>query len=157
MFRPGAIEGVVVQELIKHVDRRGWLTELFRYDELDGEHFPQMAYTSVTNAGDARGPHEHADQTDLFCFFGPSKFKVYLWDNRTQSPTYQRKMVIYAGADEPKSILVPAGVVHAYKNVGSIEGMVLNFPNRLFAGSGRKDRVDEVRYEHDPKTIFQLD
>lgn len=157
MFRQGAIDGVVVKELIKHADRRGWLTELFRHDELDGESYPQMAYISMTKAGEARGPHEHNDQADFFCFLGPSDFKVYLWDNRKQSPSYQNKMVISAGEDEPKSILVPAGVVHAYKNLGSSEGMVVNCPNRPYAGSGHKDRVDEIRHENDPETIFQLD
>lgn len=157
MFQSGAIEGVHVKNLMKHTDRRGWLVELFRHDELDTLYYPQMAYMSMTSRGEAHGPHEHVDQADLFCFLGPSNFKVYLWDNRSESPTYQNRMVLTAGADEPKSILVPAGVVHAYKNVGSEEGAVLNFPNRLYAGKGRKHQVDEMRYEDDPQSIFQLD
>ncbi|MFQ5800063.1 MAG: dTDP-4-dehydrorhamnose 3,5-epimerase, partial [Bacteroidota bacterium] len=84
-------------------------------------------------------------------------FKVYLWDNRKPSPTYRNKMVINAGEDEPKSILIPAGVVHAYKNAGSKEGMVVNCPNRLYAGKGRKEQVDEIRHESDPQSIFELD
>lgn len=157
MFRSGSIDGVIVKRLVKHIDQRGWLVELFRYDELDGEHYPQMAYISATSTEQARGPHEHNDQTDLFCFLGPSNFKVYLWDNRKRSPTFQNKMVVLAGEDDPKSIIVPAGVVHAYKNVGSMEGKVFNCPNRLYAGRGRTEQVDEVRHENDPHTIFQLD
>ncbi|MEE9225970.1 MAG: dTDP-4-dehydrorhamnose 3,5-epimerase family protein [Bacteroidota bacterium] len=157
MFQSGSIEGVVVKELVKRTDRRGWLVELFRHDELDGEYYPRMVYISMTKGGVARGPHEHNDQADLFCFLGPSNFKVYLWDNRKQSPTYQNKMVINAGEDEPKSILIPAGVVHAYKNAGSREGMAVNCPNRLYAGEGRKEQVDEIRHESDPQSIFELD
>ncbi len=157
MFRPGAIEGVVIKELIKHADRRGWLTELFRHDDLDGQYHPQMAYVSVTKARNVRGPHEHAVQTDLFCFLGPSNFEIYLWDNRTESSTYQNKMVIIAGEDEPRSILVPPGVVHAYKNIGPREGTIVNCPNRLYAGEDRKEQVDEIRHEDDPNTVFQLD
>jgi dTDP-4-dehydrorhamnose 3,5-epimerase len=35
--------------------------------------------------------------------------------------------------------------------------MVVNFPNRLFAGWGKKEPVDEVRHEDDPNSPFQLD
>src|SRR5262245_5857284 len=86
-FRPGPIEGVVWTRLQKHGDTRGWLCELFRRDELPPGFCPVMAYVSLTGPGVARGPHEHAEQTDCFCFLGPSSFRVYLWDARPSSPT----------------------------------------------------------------------
>jgi dTDP-4-dehydrorhamnose 3,5-epimerase len=61
------------------------------------------------------------------------------------------------GEDTPKSVLIPAGVVHAYRNIGGKFGMVVNFPNRLFAGRDRKEPVDEIRHEDDPNTIFKLE
>ncbi len=157
MFKAGKIQGVVVKDLKKFIDERGWLSELFREDELEKEFMPAMSYVSMTQAEVARGPHEHADQADLFAFIGPSNFKIYLWDNRKDSPTYNVKQVFYAGQDSPRSVIIPKGVVHAYKNVGGTLGMVLNFPNRLFAGEGKKSPVDEIRHEQDPKTIYQLD
>ncbi len=157
MFKKGPIEGVVVKELRKFVDERGWLTEIFREDELEEKNFPVMTYVSQSNPGVARGPHEHVEQTDLFGFIGPSNFKVYLWDNRKNSPTYRNRMVLFVGEDRPMSVLIPPGVVHAYRNVGAKHGLVINAPNRLFAGKGKKDPVDEVRHEDDPATIFQLD
>ena len=60
-FKTGDIEGVVVKDLCKFVDSRGWLAELFRHDQLDPQFYPVMAYTSATNAGVTRGPHEHVD------------------------------------------------------------------------------------------------
>jgi dTDP-4-dehydrorhamnose 3,5-epimerase len=157
MFKDGKIHGVVVKDLKKFIDERGWLSELFREDELEKEFMPAMSYVSMTQAGVARGPHEHSDQADLFAFIGPSNFKIYLWDNRKDSPTYNVRQVFYAGQDSPRSVIIPKGVVHAYKNVGGALGMVLNFPNRLFAGEGKKSPVDEIRHEQDPKTIYQLD
>ena len=157
MFKEGVIDGVVVRELKKHGDARGWLMELFRSDEVAKEYMPVMGYISVTNAGVARGPHEHADQADYFCFLGPSNFRVYLWDNRKDSPTYMNRQVIIAGEDAPKAVIVPAGVVHAYRNIGNKDGMVVNCANRLYAGHGRKEPVDEIRHEQDPGTIFKLD
>jgi dTDP-4-dehydrorhamnose 3,5-epimerase len=157
MFKNGEIQGVLVRPLVKYTDKRGWLIELFRQDELDPEYLPVMSYISMTEAGIARGPHEHVAQTDLFGFLGPSDFKVYLWDNRKDSPTYMHKQVIEAGEKNPAAVLVPPGVVHAYRNIGSILGMVTNYPNQLFAGKGRKEPVDEIRHENDPNTMYKLD
>ena len=157
MFQEGKIHDVVIRDLKKFVDDRGWLAELFREDEVEQQFMPMMSYISVTHPGIARGPHEHVDQADMFAFIGPSNFKVYLWDARKNSPTFQNKFVFIAGEDAPKSVIIPPGVVHAYKNVGTSEGTVVNLPNKLFAGNGKKEPVDEIRHENFPDTLFQLD
>jgi dTDP-4-dehydrorhamnose 3,5-epimerase len=157
MFSEGLIQDVLVRDVRKFHDSRGWLSELFRQDELTAEFFPAMAYTSSTKPGVTRGPHEHVDQADLFCFMGPSNFKVRMWDNRADSPTYRNVMTLTAGADNPKSVLIPKGVVHAYRNVGEIDGIVINCPNRLYMGPERREQVDEIRHEDDPNTIFRID
>ena len=156
-FSKGAIDGVVVRPLKKYLDDRGWLAELFRHDDLDAEFHPAMAYMSITEPGVTRGPHEHVDQADLFCFIGPSNFKVRVWDNRPDSPTYNNVMTVFGGFDNPLSVLIPKGVVHAYKNVGSVPGAVINCPNRLFMGEGRRDEIDEIRHEDDPATPYRID
>jgi len=157
MFTEGNIEGIIIRKLNRYTDQRGWLIELFRHDELDPRYFPVMSYISMTGPGIVRGPHEHVDQTDLFGFIGPSTFKVYLWDTRKNSPTFMKKQVILVGENNPASVLVPPGIVHAYRNVGDEPGMVVNYPNRLFAGKGKKEEVDEIRHENDPNTIFIID
>ena len=151
------IQGVVIRELKRYADRRGWLMELYRHDELDEEYFPVMSYISMTSPGVARGPHEHADQADYFCFIGPSTFRLYLWDNRPDSATYGLKAKFDLGERAPAAVIVPKGVVHAYKNIGAVEGIVYNAPNRLYKGEGRSDEVDEFRHEDDPASPFQLD
>jgi hypothetical protein len=35
--------------------------------------------------------------------------------------------------------------------------MVVNYPNRLFAGNGKREEVDEIRHENDPNTNFLID
>ena len=156
-FRDGEIKGVVVRKLKRHFDDRGWLTELFRKDELDEEFLPAMAYISSTNPGVTRGPHEHRDQADYFCFIGPSNFKLRLWDNRKESETFGSMMTMVVGQDDPAAVLIPAGVVHGYQNVGDVDGIVTNCPNRLYAGAGRKEEVDEIRHENEGETIFRMD
>jgi dTDP-4-dehydrorhamnose 3,5-epimerase len=150
------IEGIIIKELKIYNDKRGWLMELFRQDELKASDMPVMAYVSLTFPGVTRGPHEHKDQTDYFCFIGPSTFRVYLWDNRPDSPTFGKSWQIDAGENNKLSLIVPPGVVHAYKNIGNGDGIVYNAPNRLYAGHGKSQPVDEIRHEDDPDGKFRI-
>jgi len=156
-FKNGQIDGVIWKSLSIFKDQRGWLCELFRHDELDKEFHPTMAYISMTEPGVARGPHEHHEQADFFCFIGPSNFKVYLWDSRKNSKTHGVKDVQVVGVDKPMLLIVPPGVVHAYKNVGTGQGLVFNCPNKLYKGWGKKEPVDEIRHEEVHNSPFQLD
>jgi len=157
MFRDGPIDGVIVTDLVRWTDDRGWLVELFRHDEIPPALFPQMAYISQTEPGAARGPHEHAEQTDLFAFLGPSDFCVYLWDARRQSPTFQHRMKFVLGQSRPARVAIPPGVVHAYQNIGAVPGLIINAPNRLYAGQNRSGTIDEIRHEHRPGNPYVLD
>ena len=157
MFKNGTIHDIVVKDLARHSDDRGWLVEIFRQDETEERFHPVMQYISMTHVGVARGPHEHVEQADYFAFLGPSDFKIYLWDDRKDSPTYRTKQVITAGESCPRIVIIPPGVVHAYRNVGTQMGMVVNLPNRLYAGMGKKEKVDEIRHENDPGSPFILD
>ncbi|HEY3027447.1 MAG TPA: dTDP-4-dehydrorhamnose 3,5-epimerase family protein [Pyrinomonadaceae bacterium] len=156
-FKPGEIRDVVVRELRKAGDERGWLVELFRQDELTEEFRPVMAYISSSKPGVLRGPHEHTDQADLFCFIGPSNFKVRMWDNRPDSETFNYVMTLSAGEDNPRAVLVPKGIVHAYQNVGNVDGVVINCPNRLYMGAGRREGVDEIRHEDNADSVYRID
>ena len=156
-FISGEIDGVVVYELKKFRDSRGWLCELFRNDGLEPEFHPAMAYITFNKPGITRGPHEHVDQADLFCFLGPSDFHLRMWDNRPDSPTFRRVMDIRAGESRPLAVVVPKRVVHAYRNCGQSNGMVVNCPNRLYMGENRNGPVDEIRHEDNPETEFLMD
>lgn len=156
-FNEGEIRDVIIYDLKKYHDERGWLAELFRLDNLAEEFYPVMSYISLTKPGVQRGPHEHVDQADLFCFLGPSTFDLRLWDNREDSATYNNMVSLFVGEDNPKAVVVPKGVVHGYKNVGTTDGMVINCPNRLYMGEGKREPIDEIRHEDDPNTIYLMD
>jgi len=157
IFEPGQVHDVIVRPLPRHDDARGWLTELFRCDELPAQFLPVMAYISSTRPGITRGPHEHVAQADLFCFLGPSNFKVRMWDNRSDSPTYRKVSTLVAGENDPQLVIIPKGVVHAYQNIGDKDGIVINCPNRLYKGDRRGEEIDEIRHEDNPDTIFRMD
>ena len=157
MFEQGSIHGVEVRPLSCFQDARGWLIECYREDELPADNRPRMTYVSETLPGVSRGPHEHADQADYFAFVGPGDFKVYLWDMRPTSPTYRRRDTLLAGESNRQAIIIPPGVVHAYKNISAAPAWVINCPNRLYKGHGRREPVDETRHEGLADSPFVLD
>jgi dTDP-4-dehydrorhamnose 3,5-epimerase len=146
-FRDGPIEGLIWRKLAPWKDDRGWLIELYREDELPAEFHPQMCYVSMTLPGVSRGPHEHIEQADYFAFVGPGEFELHLWDARPASPTRGVRQTARVGQSNPMAVVIPPGVVHAYRNVGEVPAWVMNLPNRLYKGPGRKEPVDEIRHE----------
>jgi dTDP-4-dehydrorhamnose 3,5-epimerase len=145
--------GVVIRQLKRFTDERGWLIETFREDENPYGFTPAMGYISQTHPGVARGPHEHADQTDGFVFLSGT-FRLYLWENRPGNG--EAALTLEVGSENPVFVTVPPGVVHAYKNIGSEAAFVLNYPDRLYAGWGKKEPVDEIRHEDDADSRFRL-
>lgn len=148
------IKGVVFFSLDRHEDDRGWLVELFRNDCLHKSNHPVMAYVSQTNPGVVRGPHEHECQSDLFCFVGPGDFELILWEKDNSENYYEERH--FVGENNPIAVIVPPGIVHAYKNISDYPGVTYNYPNYLFAGPGKCYPVDEIRHEDNSDTRFVI-
>lgn len=150
------IPGVIIKtNKLQYRDDRGWLVELFRWDELPAGLSPAMAYLSYTHTDVVRGPHEHQHQTDMFVFVC-GHGTLYLWDNRPGSPSYGHRMKMPIPGAQPVVAVVPPGVVHAYRNEGLHELLVFNAPDKLYAGLNKELPVDEVRHELNPDTVFKL-
>lgn len=148
--------GVTIRRLTRHQDARGWLIELYRADQLPDALHPVMAYMSTLLPGATRGPHEHRTQSDHFILLGPSGVRLYLWDNRPDSVNRGQLWEMECAGTEAIAVIIPAGVVHAYRNVGSLETFVVNAPNRLYGGVGGTEPIDEIRHEDDPHSPFRL-
>ena len=155
-WKEGEISGCPIRPLRFFEDARGSLAEFFRRDEWPEAVHPRMGYLSLTHPGVARGPHEHASQTDLFVFFN-GVFRLYLWDTRPDSPSFGYRFREEFGAARPATALVPPGVVHAYRNTGQEDAWIVNCPNRLYAGKGKREPVDEIRHEDRPDSQFVMD
>jgi dTDP-4-dehydrorhamnose 3,5-epimerase len=157
------INGVIIKKLAINEDQRGWLAEIFRNDETS--FLPAMAYVSVTKPNVARGPHEHAKQSDCFVFVGPGTFALYLWDHRDGvkrkdlpvSSTAGERLIINVGENNPALVIVPPGVVHGYKNISAIDAMSINFPDTLYRGQNKQEEIDEIRWETDPQSPYRIE
>lgn len=155
-WKEGGIHDCPVKSMGKYHDDRGWLSEVFRHDELDDSVYPVMGYLSLTKPGVERGPHEHYDQTDLFVFFHGT-FRLFLWDSREDSPSFGVRCIVDVGESNPATVIVPPGVVHAYRNIGGTDAMIFNCPNRLYGGWKRAEEVDEIRHEDRLDDLYSMD
>lgn len=149
------IDGVIIKKLTRYDDSRGWLTEIFRRDEL--KFSPAMTYVSLTNPGVVRGPHEHVKQSDCFVFLGPGNFRLYLWDRREQSATAGASLALEVGADNPTLVIVPPGVVHGYKCISNEPALSINLPDQLYRGEDKKEEVDEIRWEGRADSPYKIE
>ncbi len=148
------INGVIIKKIAKYEDDRGWLAEIFRRDELAFD--MSMAYVSLTKPGVIRGPHEHVAQSDCFVFLGPGSFRLYLWDRRADSSTKDEALELEVGADNPTLVIVPPGVVHGYKCVSDIPALSINLPDKLYKGEGKKEEIDEIRWEAKEDSPYKI-
>ncbi len=152
---PG-LPGVRIEAAPVYHDERGSLHELFRSDEIPAGFQPMMACSSWSPPGVARGPHEHREQDDYFTFAGPSEFLVALWDARPGSAGAAHGWLLRVGESHPARVFVPRGVVHAYRNIGRVPGLVVTVTNLLYRGEHRQLPVDEIRHECDPRSPYHF-
>ena len=48
-------------------------------------------------------------------------------------------------------------MVHAYRNVGEHDALIINCPNQLYAGEGKQESVDEIRHEDQAESVFVME
>ncbi len=61
---------------------------------------------------------------------------------------------MFVGKNNKISILIPAGVVHAYRSISKNGSFSINLPNKLYAGKHKKEKIDEIRYEDESDSRF---
>jgi dTDP-4-dehydrorhamnose 3,5-epimerase len=111
------IEGVKIKQIKRHCDDRGFFSEIIKFGE---ETFAQVKQTSYsqTYPGVIKAFHWHKKQTDIW-FFASGMAQVVLYDLREDSSTYQETNVFYMGEANPLLLLIPPGVAHGYRVLGS--------------------------------------
>ncbi|OFW56864.1 MAG: spore coat protein [Candidatus Solincola sediminis] len=112
----GTLEGVIIKELTRHCDERGYLLEVVRDDDGLMERFGQTTYT-MTYPGVIKAFHWHSIQYDLW-YVAHGEAMVVLHDLREDSPSYKQTQVIYTGEHTPKLIVIPPRVAHGYRVLG---------------------------------------
>ena len=142
------IEGVKIKKMVIHTDDRGNFIEVLRNDEGLLKQFGQAAI-SVTLPSVIKAFHWHNRQDDLwYCLSGNAQ--VVLYDRRKDSKTFGKTQVIYLGDNaEKKLILIPKGVAHGYKVLGSTPLTMLYFLTESY----NPKNPDEERIPFNDKEI----
>ncbi len=117
----GLIEGVRLRQGKLYADDRGYFLEVLRTGQglVAGYGSGTMQVSAACNfPGAIKAFHYHLRQTDCFTpVLG--LLQIALVDLRIGSPTFGVKNTIYAGALCPWQVLIPAGVGHGYKVIGT--------------------------------------
>jgi dTDP-4-dehydrorhamnose 3,5-epimerase len=147
------IDGVLVKPLVWHNDQRGSLAELVRVDDPDliGDFagFGQV-YVTTLYPGVVKGWHQHARQWDrMVCLRG--RVMLGLVDAREDSPTHGAELRVMLGDRNFSVVLVPAGVWHGLKNIGTEEAMVCNVVSQPY------DQADPDEIRIPPHGVLEFD
>ena len=143
------IEGVRIAPLTLYPDDRGYFVELQRIGKGLAADFP-AATTQVSAAmnhpGAIKAFHYHLQQTDCW---NPVRglLQVALADLRTGSPTFGRRNTLYIGPLRPWQLLVPPGVAHGYKVIGTEDALLVYLTDRVY------NPQDEGRIAYDDASI----
>lgn len=126
------IDGVEFRSARAHTDERGSLIEVFSQHWGFTEAPIVHVYQVSVRPGLVRGPWVvHLYQDDRL-FFSNGTAKVALYDARGGSPTDGLVDVRYLGSDAPGLLVIPPGVWHAVKNVGTSDLTFVNLPTREY-------------------------
>lgn len=146
---PDLIADVRIETFKLHPDDRGYFLEVARLGAGGVAAFP-AASTQVSAAlsypGAIKAFHFHHRQTD---FWVPvmGMLQVALVDLRPGSPTHGRKNTLYAGELQTWQLLIPPGVAHGYKVIGTGPALLVYVTDRFY------DPSDEGRIPYDDPRI----
>jgi dTDP-4-dehydrorhamnose 3,5-epimerase len=146
---PDLIEGVLVEPMQVHPDDRGFFAELARLGSegiascmvADGRRQIQIS-TTLTYPGTIKAIHYHYEQTDLWAPIA-GMLQVFLYDMRRGSQTFGLINTLYVGQLRPWEILIPPGVGHGYKVLGTQPAQLVYFTDRFY------NPKDEGRFPYD--------
>jgi len=150
---PGCIAGLQLAPLQVHPDDRGFFEEICRLGQDLAQSFTVPKQVQVSAAysypGTVKAIHFHLRQTDLWTpVLG--QFQVMLYDLRIDSPSFGQVNTIYTGLLRPLQILIPPGVGHGYKVLGTDPALLVYATDQFYDPSdeGRIPWNDpDIRYD----------
>lgn len=149
---PKLIEGVRIAPTAVWPDDRGYFLEIARAGQGLLSSYP-LETTQVSAAlsfpGTIKAFHYHQYQTDVW-MPAMGMLQVALVDLRRESGTFGVKNTLYVGELRPWQILIPPGVGHGYKIIGTSPAMLVYATDRFYnpADEGRIPYNDkQIQYE----------
>jgi len=120
------MKNIKILDLDKKSDERGWLVEVLGGELPDGcKKFGQI-HVSVAYPGKVRGNHYHARKVEWFCVL-TGKGLLILKDRETGET---REVIM--GVNDLKTIKIEPGTIHAIKNIGEDDMVLIVYANESF-------------------------
>ncbi len=118
---------ITVIERKKLGDTRGWFMKVIDGKE-EGlpDHTGEIYLTHASGKGQVRGNHYHNKAKEWFTLL-QGKAELKLMDMKTEEV-----MSITLSADEPKTIVIPPGVAHAFLNTEEEPFLLLAYTDELY-------------------------
>jgi dTDP-4-dehydrorhamnose 3,5-epimerase len=144
---PGQIAGVVVTPLKLVANERGRLMEVQRVDDPQFPGFGQV-YITQSFPGVVKAWYRHTTQIDQIAVV-TGLAKLVLFDDRPKSSTRGLVQEVVFGELCPSLVLIPPGVWHGFKAIGTEGAFFLHLNDRPFDFSA----PDEDRLAPDDPAI----
>ena len=139
------IDGVAIETQAIWPDDRGYFVEVARLGKGLVSGFPAestQVSATVSYPATVKAFHYHLHQTDCWVPLA-GMLQIALVDLREQSRTFGRKNTMYVGTLRPWMVIIPPGVAHGYKVIGTTPASLIYVTNRHY------DPADEGRLPHD--------
>ena len=125
------IAGLVINRRPAIEDARGEIVEI--YNPAWGIHPSPLVYVyqASIRPGSVKGWIVHEKQDDrIYTLLGVMRWVFY--DNRADSPTYKMLNDVTVSEHNRALLIIPIGVYHAVKNIGSTDAYFINLPTRPY-------------------------
>jgi len=120
------MKNIEILDLDKKSDERGWLIEVLGGELPDGcKKFGQI-HVSVAYPGKVRGNHYHTRKVEWFCV--PTGKGLLILEDRETGETQEVMM----GINNLKTIKIEPGTIHAIKNIGEDDMVLIVYSNESF-------------------------
>lgn len=129
------IEGIAYRLLRPVSHHHGHLVEAFRADWGVTERPIVQVNMSVTFPGATRGWGLHRRTEDRL-FAATGSLCIVCYDGRKDSPTFGTINEFILGGRNHGFVLIPPGIYHAWKNIGTDEAMIISMPSQLYDHDG---------------------
>lgn len=143
------IAGVQIQPYPVWPDDRGYFLEVARIGKGLVQPFPKdstQISAALSYPGTIKAFHFHKYQTDCWVPL-EGMLQVALVDLRKQSPTFGLRNTLYLGTLRRWQLLVPPGIGHGYKVIGTNPAILVYLTDRLY------DPTDEGRIPYNDPLI----
>ncbi len=120
---------IEITELKKRSDERGWLVEVLRGEGMGERNEFGQIFVSVAPPGKIRGNHYHERKIEWFCV--PSGTGLLF----LKDPETGEEMEVIMGENEPKTVKISPPIIHAIKNVGDKDMVLMVYVNETFDSS----------------------